>query len=584
MLAGTTNNYVGARGIVTKPTDDQVVADRTKMSDAIVDSPSPRRLIVAGPGTGKSYTFGRALAARGGAGLALTFVRALVADLKGELGPLANVDTFHGYCKGKLHGVGAAGLGGDFRLYPDLLTLIAADFSALGMDGSRESLEAAMYELQDSNEVRIALDLGAYYKCVSFVDSVYRLVRHFETHPDAIPTYPLVVVDEYQDFNRLETRLIELLAEKSYVLIAGDDDQALYERKHARPDFIRALATDGTYAVFPLPYCLRCTHVVVLSVQRVIERATQLNLLDGRLPKDFEPFPSKNEDSAAHPRIIHADCSVQRVNPPYISWYVEQQIQGIPAEDIAASYADHRPTALVIGPRHFSEAVAEYLDSGGHQVVSRFSEQSSLDIAEGYRLVAADNASRLGWRILHEIRPCAALSAAELARVITQDGDLAAAFCADCRGDHIRCATMVRRLLQGENLTLADEQELRERLDESGDLVARVTGWTDVEQAPHFDETRPRIVCTSLVGSKGLAADYVFIVGFNDGDFPRDPAAISTTEVCQFIVALSRTRKACHVVSCRRFGGQPRVPSSFLGWLGDVVETHWIDKHYWGDR
>jgi hypothetical protein len=76
--------------------------ERTAASGAIVNSAAQRRLIVSGPGTGKSYTFGRALAkaiedAGGGTGLALTFIRNLVADLE-DLGTLADVFTFHGYC------------------------------------------------------------------------------------------------------------------------------------------------------------------------------------------------------------------------------------------------------------------------------------------------------------------------------------------------------------------------------------------------------------------------------------------------------------------------------------------------------
>jgi hypothetical protein len=62
---------------------------------------------------------------------------------------------------------------------------------------------------------------------------VHRVLTHLADNEDAIPSYPLIVVDEYQDFSLLETSFLRLLAEKSKVLVAGDDDQALYAFKNA---------------------------------------------------------------------------------------------------------------------------------------------------------------------------------------------------------------------------------------------------------------------------------------------------------------------------------------------------------------
>jgi superfamily I DNA/RNA helicase len=94
----------------------------------------------------------------------------------------------------------------------------------------------------------------------------------------------------------------------------------------------------------------------------------------------------------------------------------------------------------------------------------------------------------------------------------------------------------------------------------------------------------PSIVCTSLVGAKGLSAEHVFIVGFVNEEFPKDPSAPTDDEVCQLIVGLSRTRKACHLISCGRWAGVPKKESEFLEWLGDIaVEDRYISKDYWSD-
>ena len=101
------------------------------------------------------------------------------------------------------------------------------------------------------------------------------------------------------------------------------------------------------------------------------------------------------------------------------------------------------------------------------------------------------------------------------------------------------------------------------------------------EEQTELDQTKPRVICTSLTGSKGLSAEHVFVVGMNNGDFPRVPSAIESLEVSQLIVALSRTRKQCHLVSCLRFGAVTKTRSSFIGWLGDLVQHKKINKDYW---
>lgn len=63
------------------------------------------------------------------------------------------------------------------------------------------------------------------------------------------------------------------------------------------------------------------------------------------------------------------------------------------------------------------------------------------------------------------------------------------------------------------------------------------------------DKTLPSILLTSFKGCKGLSAGHVFIVGANNGSIPADPARVMDVEIGQFVVALTRTRKQCHIIS-----------------------------------
>ncbi|MGH3426539.1 MAG: hypothetical protein ACRDQZ_03025, partial [Mycobacteriales bacterium] len=106
----------------------------------------------------------------------------------------------------------------------------------------------------------------------------------------------------------------------------------------------------------------------------------------------------------------------------------------------------------------------------------------------------------------------------------------------------------------------------------------------DSDQHDSDDAESPTIICSTMVSAKGLSAEHVFIVGFNNRHFPRNANAITDYEVCCLAVALSRTRKQCHVVSCSRWKGEPRRVSTFLGWLNTPMETVTRNAAYWREH
>ncbi|HID29780.1 MAG TPA: hypothetical protein EYP19_07210, partial [Desulfobacterales bacterium] len=274
--------------------------DRDQHVRLVLESTSTKKLVVAGPGTGKTFLFGQVLRECGGGGLVLTFINNLVVDLERQLDALAEIHTLHAFSKWLLHRIPTAGLERSFIYYPRLLAIIAEDLSTLDGRQVSESILKGCYERLDSGDglIEAALEIGTYYNAVTHWDCVYRVCQHLARHPEDVPRYRILIVDEFQDFNRLEVELIHILADNNPVLIAGDDDQALYESKNASPDFIRDLAKDRQYDRFELPYCSRCTEVLVKAVHRVIEEARRRSLLGKRVEKPFKCYlPDKWKDS-----------------------------------------------------------------------------------------------------------------------------------------------------------------------------------------------------------------------------------------------------------------------------------------------
>src|ERR1035437_7491019 len=135
------------------------------------------------------------------------------------------------------------------------------------------------------------LDRANDYDAVDFDDSVYRTRQQLVADASLIPAYELVLIDEFQDFNKMEAAVIDLLAEKNSIVVAGDDDQALYSQlRGASWDHIRARYKSGNYEIFELPFCMRCPEVIVGAVNDVLAKARKDQKLQGRIEKPFRYF------------------------------------------------------------------------------------------------------------------------------------------------------------------------------------------------------------------------------------------------------------------------------------------------------
>jgi hypothetical protein len=581
-----------------------MIAARAEATRIVVESDHPRRLIVSGPGTGKSYAFKLALQRKGERGLALTFIRTLAAELAKDLVDDADTFTFHAYSKHLFHRLSPHGLTREFSLYPPLFTLITEDLGVLGavtwspamgervFEELQSSVERTIMDLDPSSRIpERVLRLGTYYDATSFIDLVYRVFLHLEDHPDATPEYPLVVVDEYQDFSRLETAFIAQLGLKSPLLIAGDDDQALYKFRHASAEHIRNLAASSDVERHVLPYCSRCTSPVVAAVHATIARAVALGHMRERLDKPFECYlPDKEGDSRRYPEIIDARCSIHR----YMGQYVETEIAKISQEDIDASVAGRHKTVLVVGPKQFIRPIYQRLHDGRYpQAELRVSDPLPVTPIDGFRRIARSSESNLGWRILIHCQPFRGWIDA-LRDALTSGDRLMTRLPAAWRDERLAVAQLLGRALDGETLSDPELDRLAEAVEMGRDALRDYVqagepqeeeGEATTPPTPVAEPSGlapPSILCTTLKGAKGLSAEHVFVVGLMNGHFPDRGAAPSDEEICEFLVALSRTRKQCHLVSTRIFAGPPPLrPSVFLSWVSGQTRQITVDRRYW---
>lgn len=543
--------------------------ERQRCLEAILDSKTKRKLIVAGAGTGKTFTFGKLLAQREGENnLALTFIRKLVDDMASALGQTAEVKTFHAYCKKILHE-----RHGSIEFSPLLSTIIRTDADLLGLALGDFDAKIRMLE-EDTPDVAFYLRRGDYYQVVGFDDSVYRLYCELRENGGVLPDFGQIVVDEYQDFNPLEVAFIRELAKKGDILIVGDDDQALYEDRSASPSYLRQLHCGGEFERFELPFCSRCPEVVVTATNHVIATAQAHGLLKGRIPKRYECYmEEKHHDSAKYPKIIRALCTTIGI----VATYIEREIASIDPADIAESRAEGKeyPTVLVAGPGHYLREIHKRLAAKYPQILYTPSQAIASGIVDAYKILITNEESNFGWRILVDV-----LCDEETQKRVmigSQDGTLIRELLdANFVATHIDAVQLAYSVVIGEQTAEAIQEMLKELLGPSADAIMSWLTLGDADDVGALDQGKPTIHLTTYKGCKGLSAGHVFIVGAHDGSLPKNRNAMEDREISQFVVALTRTRKQCHVLSNKWFiapvdeNGQflaPFKPSPFSEWI-----------------
>ena len=256
-------------------------------------------LIVAGPGTGKTRTLTHLIAHRvrelgvpAERCLAVTFTRRAAAELRERLRALAPdqagrvvVSTFHGLGLRIVREQHASlGLAADVRVADDALraTLLRDALALTGGDARRTA--AALSERKRSGERTSELDRYdaalREHGLVDLDDLMTLPVRLLEADPQLAASYrdrwTCVCVDEYQDVDELQYRLLRVLSRADGDLCAiGDPDQAIYGFRGADVGFFLRFRTDFPSArVVQLTRNYRSTPTIVRAALQAIAPTT----------------------------------------------------------------------------------------------------------------------------------------------------------------------------------------------------------------------------------------------------------------------------------------------------------------------
>jgi superfamily I DNA/RNA helicase len=509
----------------------------------IVQSDRPKRIVAAGPGTGKTHLFKAILEGKKNA-LVLTFINALVEDLHLQLPGFATVKTLHGYARSILSKAEKETI-----VFDELTNVVESDAKILGVDAS--DIAAKVRENVDACDIEFYLKRRSYYgNYFSHDDLIYEAVRLLTAKPEKIEAYDQILIDEFQDFNNVDVALIDLLATQSPVIIAGDDDQALYgfrnsTYEHLREKFIRG----DEFESFSLPYCFRCPRVVVQAVNDVIEYGKSQGVLNDRIDKTYEYFESAEKDAISQrfPSVVHVEL---RENA--ICAFIVAELTKI------VGLENDKFDVLVVTPYSasgFQTRLINQLDSKGFGNIDTRRSTKTSKLIQGLGLITetGQQYSNLGWRVIaQEI-----LAPEDFKSALESSNGSSVPFYrlidTEIRNQIKGISSLVRKLRDKQKLTSGESLTIKDFLNIDGDAVinghiAASFSNLDYASVPVSIRNTP-IKVTNILKSKGLSADYVFITHLDDRFFLEKEDTVTEKDIFNLVVALSRAKKRVYLIS-----------------------------------
>ena len=610
-----------------------------EQEDAVFHPGGPL-LVVAGAGSGKTRVLTQRIAWLISQGvhptriLAITFtnkaadeMRHRVADLVGPVARSMWVTTFHKACvrilrahadlldypktftiydsqdSKRLVGYVIRDMGLDPRKFPaqsvqSRISLWKNELVSAGQanDSAVHIAERKFAEIYREYQTRL-VRAGA----MDFDDLLVNVVRLFELHPDVLRAYQErfehVLIDEYQDTNQAQNRIVLMLGAVHHnVCVVGDSDQSIYKFRGAdlrNIDQFETAFPDVTVVVLAQNY--RSTQTILTAANAVISQNSE------RRPKNLWTAAGEGErivryfaDDEYDEAGFVADTAVAAHDKDSVRW-----------GDIAVMYRTNAQSRTI--EESFMRRGIPYKVVGG----TKFYDRKEVKDAMAYLRVAVNPADEINIKRIINVpkRGVGDTSIGRIDAFARENGIPFSVAMRDCTAAGVGAAAAKGiakffALIDRLNSSLSDGpsailqvamddsgyiSELQEegtveadgRLENLSELIGRAAEFADVnefiEQVSLVADTddldnENQVVLMTLHSAKGLEYPIVFLVGVEEGIFPHNRALTDPRELEEerrlAYVGITRAREKLFVSHAwhRQLYGQSQYnpPSRFL--------------------
>ena len=573
---------------------------------AVVE-PEGKIVVIAGPGSGKTRVITYKIAyllmtgVRASEMLLVTFTRAAARQMieraqkatRAELNDML-AGTFHHVCNILLRKYGSAvGLKPNFTILDesdakDLMKIVRARFvtskqmnKALPTNTELHNLYSYMvntfstpYEVvlkrakRWINVIDVIERIFQEYalekekqNVVDYDDLLIKMLQLLENYPDvreAISSrFKWVLVDEFQDTNIVQLKIVQLLSQvHGNVFVVADDAQSIYSFRGARFENVKEIMKDAK--VFKIQTNYRSTDRIVDLVNSVIPRSS--------VPKKLRAVRASSQKPVVVNTYDHFDEAS----------FVAQQIithvnEGIDYSDIAVIYRAHShslelqvelakkniPFRILSGIKFSESAHAKDVMAFLKLMVNPFESISWTRLLKLLDNIGDVTAEKITNEILNSESPIDAF----LAMNVKSNNAMQIKEIMDyCRGKPP--AQQIERFyenfyknyLEFEYPDFRDREEDIERLTEMAKFYDSTQDFLNdlliSEDVGREVENESKVTLTTVHQAKGLEWKVVFVIGVNPGDFPHFLAVKDDTldeEERLFYVAITRAKDYLYI-------------------------------------
>ncbi len=422
---------------------------------------------------------------------------------------------------------------------------------------------------------------------LDFDDIIMQTVRLFEENPDVLETvqrrFRYVSVDEYQDTNEAQFRLVTLIAGGTRnLMVVGDDDQSIYKFRGATIKNI--LNFDTVYPdakIVKLEENYRSTRTILEAANAVI--------------KNNEERRGKNlwTRGAEGDRINVKRLPTQLDEARFITEEIER---------LAANGAEYRDIAVLYRTNVQSRSIEQAMAKSGipYRMLGslRFFDRQEIKDILAYLCVINNNSDSIHLeRIINTPRRGIGQKSIEAAKIISyaeaipllevmERADSYKAIPAHAAEGMKSLASFIKGFASSKTgvaelidrvsvesgymamLIRAGEEE-KDRIDNIGELISTARQYEESTDSPslsefledvalvsdvdRYDETANAVILMTIHSAKGLEFPIVFLPGMEEGVFPGYQAQFNPSEIEEerrlAYVAITRAKRSLYLIS-----------------------------------
>ncbi len=425
---------------------------------------------------------------------------------------------------------------------------------------------------------------------MDFDDLIYNTVRLFSENKDILEYYQnifrYIMVDEYQDTNKAQYRLINMLADKNKnICIVGDDDQSIYKFRGATIENI--LSFEKSYPdgkVIRLEQNYRSTKTILDAANSVISNNSE------RKGKTLWTENVKGEKITVHRAYSERD------EAKYIADTIMEQVQkGRKFSDFAVLYRTNAQSNVI--EQHMVRSGIPHRIIGGHrfydreeikdmtaylQVINNPSDNVRLRriINRPKRFIGAatvekaiEISSVLGESLYFVIRNAADYEPLRRsASKLSAFADMIESLSDFYENESGSLSQLYRKLLEVteyEEFLKKEKEDSDSRIQNINELLTNIRNYEEdnpetaslsgfledialISDIDNYDSESDSVVLMTLHSAKGLEFPVVFIPGFEDGIFPGIHSIMNQSELQEerrlAYVGITRAKEKLYIV------------------------------------